>query len=276
MKKSITIFSLGMLMLASCSKNNQESVQQFAEKFQSYAAQNNLDSIKTIWAECILDSVAMPEDASVTVGEPNENGHIRITYAPEVWVDVIVSGNGNVNVLATHGVAAFAPEKYEIAKSTGMIEPELSDIEIAKRMADNDFFAWLSTRGADGYDNALTITPGKKSKAPIPYSEGWTVTCPVTITNNTSMDLSADDYIISYTREYAVCSDYSSPNEFQERTVKGKDLAPGQSFDLVLSDSYCEDIRNPKAKLKMSAEEFAAKNPKTSGNEYAEYLKTKK
>lgn len=281
MKKIVSTHAMAILagaaflILPSCGNKDKEAVQQFAEKFQGYAQENKLDSVKTVWAECTFDSVAMPKNVNIELGKPNDEGVIRVTYAPDVYVDVKVGEDKNVKVVSSHGIAAFPAEKLTIAKEAGMVDSKLDDTEIAKRMADEDFFAWLNDKASEGYDKAVTLTPGKKSMRPDPYSECLAYKLPVTVTNNTSSTLSPDDYVISYTLVVANCSDGSVPDSYFSRTIKGQEIAPGKSITVTIADSCCEDLRNPKVKLKMSREEFAAKNSNLTGKEYSEYLKEK-
>ncbi len=115
------------------------------------------------------------------------------------------------------------------------------------------------------YAEALTLVPGKMKILWYTDNEGGAAILPVTITNNTDIPFSAADYTIGYTREYAVCSDGSEPNKFQNKTGKTQDIAPGSSVTITLREEFSENIHNPNVKLNISAEDFAARRAEANG-----------
>ena len=60
----------------------------------------------------------------------------------------------------------------------------------------------VAANAGQKYDNAISITPGKKNKKHVPESSFYSIQWPCTITNNTDITLSPDDYQISFVETY--------------------------------------------------------------------------
>lgn len=147
----------------------------------------------------------------------------------------------------------------EAAADSARIADSIAAAEKAAEQARIDSIAKDSiakAEAAEMYDNALTLTPGKKKVTPISNSESSNVSWPVTITNNTTIPINSSDYKVTYSEVYATCSDGSSPDRYSGASTSGPDIAPGESVTVVLSCSGCDGLANAKVKLNLSREEF--------------------
>lgn len=117
------------------------------------------------------------------------------------------------------------------------------------------------------YNNAISLVAGKPSKVfegdhVMPH-----VTLPITLVNNTDVDLTPSDYTIGYTISFEYQTDEDILDVgYKPASKKGPLLPAGQSVDFTLFHKETFDIDNPKAKLKISKEEFAKRYHKSKNS----------
>lgn len=150
---------------------------------------------------------------------------------------------------------ACGPSKEEKAEAARQESIRVAD-SIAKVAAEDSM---RRVELKDLYANGLTIEVTDKSKRYSMTCEGEDVVLTCRVTNNTPISLSADDYKLTCTERYETCSDGTSPDAYTSISGKSVDLAPGESATVKFSDRCIVDLSNPKAKLKMSEEEFIEK-----------------
>lgn len=107
------------------------------------------------------------------------------------------------------------------------------------------------------YENGLVLSQGKKSEKIVGDNTDPDITLPVTITNNTGIDLNPEDYIISYKVSEMYADGSGLDSRVRSATQKGPKIANGESVTIKLFQSCVLDIKNPKAKLKIDKEKFA-------------------
>lgn len=108
------------------------------------------------------------------------------------------------------------------------------------------------------YDNAISISKGKERISETwPPSESFNITVPVTVTNNTDVTLTPDDYTITYSERL----EYSDGDGYEDtpKSMKGPELAPGGSASVTLYGQNITGIAKVKVKKNISAEEFKAR-----------------
>ena len=111
---------------------------------------------------------------------------------------------------------------------------------------------------AQQFKNAITLTPGKKSKQMLFEHTDKIIDWPLTLVNNTNITLTPNDYVITYLEEEEILnSEGDLVMVKKNRTMKGPELLPGATATATIHDSSTEDIRNPKVKLLISKDEFA-------------------
>ena len=107
------------------------------------------------------------------------------------------------------------------------------------------------------YKKGLVLSKGKKSKKWVGDNDDPDVTLPVTITNNTGIDLNPVDYIISYNVDEMYATGGGLESRVISATQKGPKIANGEKVTVKLFKSNVLDIINPKVKLKLDKKKFA-------------------
>lgn len=262
---------LSLIVMISCGGKKKE-VQTFGETFAGYVNAGQLDSIKAVYPTFSFDSVAPLTSDSISVTE--SDGIYKVNFAGGKWIEVSVGNDGALTVVNSKGVAAFPQDKYDIAVATGMLTDSIADMQAVEMLNDSTYFAWLSDKAKESYNNALTVKAGK-SKTGAMLGEGlYRVTCTITIKNNTDQDIAGKDYAIFYTGVGNNDSDIGGTVKWSSGKP-GIDVKAGQEASTTITTNGLQ-IKNPQARLKMSMDEYIAKYYKPSGNEYKEYLSSKK
>lgn len=268
------LLGLGLVSIISCSGNNENQVQTFAETFAGYVNANQLDSIKSIYPTANFDSINPLTTDSIQITETD--GIYRIVFGENKWIEAKQNDDGSFVVDNSKGIAAFPQDKYETALNTGMLNDSISDTKAHELLNDSTYFAWLNDIAKESYKNVLSVSAGSTKKS-IDYAHDcYRITVPITITNNSNKKLGPEDYeiVYSYNQSVAVGEGSFKPKNFSKKE-KGKDIGPGESIKMNLSISG-NSISNPHAVLKMPMEEYVAKYYKPTGKEYQEYLDSKK
>ena len=105
------------------------------------------------------------------------------------------------------------------------------------------------------YENAITFTAGEVTEKEIPEDIYKELSQPIDIKNNTAINFSSNDYIISYE-----CEKEEMVNDFLEvvtiqDSISGPVLASNSSVNVVIKqEGFC--LKNPTVKLTISQEEF--------------------
>lgn len=106
------------------------------------------------------------------------------------------------------------------------------------------------------YKNGLVLSKGKKSKKRVVDNDDLDITLPVTITNNTGIDLDPEDYVINYKVEEMYETSEGLDSRLISATQEGPEIANGETVTVKLFKSNVLDIRNPKVKLKLDKQKF--------------------
>lgn len=141
----------------------------------------------------------------------------------------------------------------------GMVEEVIGETDSASGMnVESDTPVVAQSVDIDKlYKSGLVLKKGKASKKWIGDQTDPDITLPVTITNNTGVDLSPEDYIISYKIEFiGQDSDGLLDGFTKNATKRGPHLANGESATVKLFERCVLAIKGPKVKLKISKEEL--------------------
>lgn len=111
------------------------------------------------------------------------------------------------------------------------------------------------------YQNAITITPGKKDVKHMEESSFYRVTWPCTLTNNTPVALSPNDYEVTYQETYEGHSDGGDLTMLTKtHKQRGPQLPPDSIGEVSLTGKDAtQDLLNPEVKLLMSESDFINK-----------------
>lgn len=201
-------------------------------------------------------------------------GQYEVSLPDGIILKVNRSENGNITITDSYGLFDFPKDKVKIAKKTGMWEEGLSDSQMAMRINDEAFFQSLKNQKEVNTNNLISISdikfpPGEDYSGTATY-EGYQY-----LTNNTDHEIKGSDYNIIY--EYEFMGEYGWPDSDKgTKTKAGKTIPPRGKVKIYASGGYHGGEMAKKIKWKLSKEQLAEKFSSYTGNEYQEYLDSKK
>ena len=281
MKKFATIVMLfaAVGLIVSCGKKAtpEEEVRNYGKYFVEKLNANQLDSLTASYPDISkADSIVPLQSDSIIVAE-GAPGQFDVTLAEGITLKVNRSEDGNITVSGSKGLFAFPTDKVDIAKKAGMWNESLTDAQLADRMSDDAFFEYIK-KSKDINPNTL-ISIGK-------FKNNGNGTGYYTITNNTNVAISGDDYNFIVTETYPTyVPDGWAIDEWVTKQIveKGKDLPPNGTakFSSEINHSYFAGELDPVKTIKgvkfnLSQEELKSYFAPFTGNEYQEYLDSKK
>ena len=280
MKKILLILNLSLafiVMLCSCGGKKatpEEEVRNYGKYFVEKLNANQLDSLMASYPDISkADSIVPLQSDSIIVAEAAP-GQFDVTLAEGITLKVNRSEDGNITVAESKGLFAFPAEKVDIAKKTGMWDDILTDAQLNERMKDEEFFKWIKDYSYQKIDNLLSITPGKQIRSDVPNAEANKFTVNLKIKNNSNKEIKGSDYKIKYI--------YYGPSGSMEPEIytltgysSGIDLKGGDEKSITIS-KISEGFKNFMAQYNIKKEEYLSNYYNPSGNEYQEYLDSKK
>lgn len=274
MKKTFlfSCIALGM-MAASCGVENaptpEDEVRDYAKFFVEKISLNQLDSLKASYPDIMdADSIVALQSDTIMVEETSP-GQFSVALTPEATIKVSRSEDGSISVVESHGLFAFPEGKMNVAKNTGMWSDEMTDVQLNERMKDDEFFDLMKAKSQITPKDVISIGKLVITKE----WDGVEMHCGTgyyLLTNKTDFPIKGSDYsIVMLTQNIYTGSSY-------KHDEPGKDIEPGGAVkvDVILrpkGDNSVKDI-----KFTLSDEELAARFAPLTGNEYQEYLDSKK
>ena len=277
-KKSILINVLSGLFVVSCGPKPEEQVKEFAVKFGDSVNTSQKDSIQKYYPDFQLtDSLNNVPLGDITV-EPGENPEdFLVKYSPETYM-IIKNDKGQIQVLESKGLLAFPADKVDIAKKTGMWDDSILDVELAIRMDDEDFFDFISKKTNFNPDKILIV--GKKFIETGEEDNGrrWDRHGYYTITNNTSQTIKSTDYNMNFRDDTYAGDELDESKKYSE---PGKEIAPNgtiriESNKFMVATWNGDEHHLVGVTILLTPEEIQERFVSFSGNEYQEYLDSKK
>lgn len=250
----------------------------FANDLAGKLSAGQLDSLKAAYPALAGAGAIVPlKGDSVTVVAASTPGQYDVTLAPGVRMSVTRAADGSMTVNETRGLFSFPADRKEIAKKTGMWDDSLNDAQMAERMNDDAFFKHIKSQ-TPSTSNIITI--GK-------FVNNGNGSGYYTIKNNSGVAIKGSEYTITCKHSYPTFSP-EAPNAVDEWVTKtiqapGKDLAPhgeARFTTNTISTFFGGEIGPEKEakgiKWKLSKAQLQEKFASYSGNEYQEYLNSKK
>lgn len=260
-----------MIIMVACGENKKEKIKSFADTFAGYVNAGQLDSIKAVYPSVNFDSVAHVSTDSVKICDTN--GITRVDFGGGKWIELEIGDSGNITVVNSKGIAAFPERTYQLGIMTGMINDSISDIKTQERINDSTYFDWLKNKAQQEFQQGLSITVVNKTGRML--GEGlFEKTQILTIKNNTDHDILGKDYEISYNGIGNNDSEIGGTYKIS-KGMPGVDVKAGQTTTTKLSSGGLS-MKNPVAIITIPIEEYIIGNYKPTGNEYQEYLNSKK
>ncbi len=139
--KSI-VSALCFMCMAACGQGDPKAeVTAFANRFASYVAQNQLDSIRAVYpdaAEC--DSFALNFVADSMRVEANEQaGTFTVSVGNGKDFVIAKDKDGKLSIVSSHGLVAFNADDLAFAKIVGQYKEGLTDVQQSRRMGVKEF-----------------------------------------------------------------------------------------------------------------------------------------
>lgn len=287
MKKSLllrlAIFGfVGLSVLPSCKKTQSENttdntveeskidpkeeVTTFVNEFVKNLGSNLRDSVA--YPEILLaDSIAPVSADSISISEAAP-GQFDVQLSDGITMKVNRSENGKISVAESHGLFVFPKDKVEIAKKTGMWDATLSDAQLNERLKDEEFFKWVK--------NAKTIKSSDIIALGRTEGDGFNTRGFRHVVNKTDQKIKGSDYYVIRKYEYAVFNGWDVDESRGTEVLPGKDIPPHGSVKYEFSNSSHGGEEISGVKLKLTPAQIQEKFSAFNGNEYQQYLSTKK
>ena len=242
-----------------------DRVKEFAVHALDMIKNNRMDSLITYYPDMErTDSIITHVEDSEPIVTETHPGVYEIAVGRSLRLIANTDDKGNITIRDSYGLFAFEPHKMDMAQKTGLWERNLSDVEFATRLSDQDFFNFLADRATIRVADILSV--GEPSFSGSSDSQ----TGVQTITNLTDREISGDDYVIAM---YVMSG---SNGENVDNTLEpGKTIPPkgNVKIEVVRNANYISKVTG--VKFKLSQEELLEKFMPYTGKEYEEYLNSK-
>lgn len=258
-----------LLFVAGCSKS--DSVEGFANDFADKLSKNQVRALAETYPD-ILEAESLYKPSAkdeITVNQLSNPDKYEVVFAPEVTMIVGKNKKGEFVVEESKGLFTYPEEKLQIARQTGLWDDTLNDAEMAKRMQNTAFFAYLEEKRADA-NSLLSLGAYHKTG----YGEGY-----FTVTNNTDQEIKGNEYSVTV-REYSTDYDLNRYGDVVEVSVPektyqkaGQTLPPHGTAKFYISMYLENDVKATGYKMNLSDAEISQRFGSYTGNEYNEYLK---
>ena len=258
------LFLLGM---TACNRSNPTAdVTDFANRFASFVAQNQLDSIRTHYpdaVECDSFSLNYVTD-SLRVVANEQSGSFTVSLGSGTSFIVAKDKEGKYNVVSSHGLVAFNDADLDFAKKVGQYKDGLTDVQLARRMSVKEFKEKLIFEFAKELNDK--VVAGKLNpEVRLPMFSADEGVGAVTVTNGMGKVIEGGDYMIDI-----FADGQHGSGSYRE---KGKNIPAKGSATIQFT--YAGNTYPTGALLTfvIPDEKLFAKYYEATGNEFDEYLK---
>lgn len=278
MKKFATILMLfiGLGLIVSCGKKAtpEDEVRNYGKYFVEKLNAGQLDSLKSSYPDISkADSIVSLQSDTIIVKE-SAPGQFEIVLMDGVTLTVVRADDGSISVAESKGLFVFPEDKVSLSKQTGMWDDKLSDTQLSERMKDEEFFKYIQDQIKNKTSNIITVTKltWPKEYANDPYDFPGNYEGTQTITNHSDIPLDGSEY--SFIRKEEFC--YQGVDEKETKIEKGKPIPANGSIKVnSWLNRNGESVVNS-IKWNLTPEQLQEKFVSFTGNEYQEYLDSKK
>lgn len=271
MKKQLFGFTLVVTLiisglLSSCGGTKkltpEEEMKNYGQYFIEKLTKGEIDSLKQTYPGIVhADSLITIETDSVTVTPYATGNEYEIVLMPKVSLKAKRSEDGVISVEESYGLFAYPSEKFALAKKTGMWKATLNDVENSKRMSDEGFFKYIEDQVKKKTTNLISYR-AVWDEGELEY---------YVLTNNTPYYISGNDYTI---KTKLVNWD----DKVVDRSSRsGVDIGPNNTANIDMPESFFDyPWEIDKIVMNLSAEDIVERFAPLYGNEYQEYLDSKR
>lgn len=272
MKKLSTILMLFVVigLIVSCGKKTtpEDEVRNYGKYFVEKLNANQLDSLTASYPDIAkAHSIVTFQSDTIMVVE-TAPGQYDVTLAEGITLKVNRTNEGSISVTESKGLFAFPTDKVELAKKTGMWNESLTDAQASERIHDEEFFRWLkkvkSIKSSDIISLGRTEGDGY-------WTRGFRY-----VVNKTDQPIKGSDYQVIKKYGYAVFNGKDYDEGSGTELLHGEDIPPHGSVKFEFSNSSHGGEEISSVKLKLTPEQIQERFAKFTGNEYQEYLDSKK
>lgn len=281
MKKIVLVFCVvaSLFLLVACNgmgkTDYKVEVEQFANRFAKLVADSTIDSIRAMYPALDTMSVQFVTPSGNAFAQEDENtpGTFNVKFG-DVTLKVFRAIDGSFSIIESHGLFFYNPEKFELAKKTGQWVNSMPDIELFKRMNDVGFDKFMESKMHPSTDGLKIV-----SKKGYDYNEveGGAMEPAgliVTVKNTGDVQVPGDAYSVVFT---AHDFDWDLTKDvYDHKSKAGVDLAPGEQAEFSHSFKYVEFGVSVKIKTSSKGSKISSRDYQATGNEYQEYLNSKK
>ena len=272
---TLCLLAIGLL-LVSCNGEKkstpEEDVRNYGKYFIEKLSANQLDSLKTSYADIANADSLVPFKSDTIIIVESAPGQYDMTLAEGISLKINRSDDGNISVTESKGLFAFPINKVDIAKKTGMWDENLSDAQLNERLKDEEFFKYIDNKRRQSLpsniltlDRKLHIT--KEAEFSLDDWKGY-----YNITNNTDYPIKGKYYTVQTKWDWMAQGVY----EHGRNNKPGKDIAPHSTIKYPVSGSGRSSEEITGIKIKIPEDELMKMVAPFTGNEYQEYLNSKK
>ena len=268
MKTKLSFFAaLCLIGMAACNQGDPNAeVTAFANRFASYVAQNQLDSIRAIYpdaAECDSFSLIFVAD-SLRVDANEQDGTFNVSVGNGAGFIVAKDKDGNLSVVSSHGIVAFNADDLAFAKSVGQYKDGLTDVQLARRMSVKEFKESLVFNFIK--ELQMKVKTGRINREiHFPECMADEGIGEVTVTNSMDKAIDGADYVIDLPAD-----GQHGSGTYRE---KGKDIPANGSTKIRFTYAGNTYVTGALLTFTIPDEQLFTKYFKATGNEFDEYLK---
>lgn len=245
------------LMMTACSGKDSD-VKEFVLKLSSCMVHEQMDSLRAMYPG-VPDGLEfnVPALLSDTIEIENQDGDLVNVKLPNVSLVLQIDGAGGYIVKESRGLLTFGADRLRIARGTGWVTDDLSDLAIAERFQDTEFEAWLPKKFVEEVRSRVKVGVTRKDSYNGYIFDVWDV---ATVTNDNDFPLPAGSYSVS----------------FLGGTRSGGEIAPHSS--VTITQSLNGGLGYPYANLNLNEsalQPLFEQHFQPTGGEYQEYLQSK-
>ena len=261
------IASLCIASLTACDSGNfNAEVEAFANRFASFVAQNQLDSIRALYPDAVeCDSFALNYVAdSLRVLTNEQSDSFTVSLGNGAAFVVTKDKAGKFNVVSSHGLVAFNDADLDFAKKVGQYKEGLTDVQLARRMGVKEFKEKLIFDFAKELNDKV-VAGRLNPEVRLPMFSADEGVGAVTVTNSMGKVIEGGDYVIDI-----FADGQHGSGSYRE---KGKNIPAKGSTTIQFT--YAGNTYPTGALLTfvIPDEKLFAKYFEATGNEFDEYLK---
>lgn len=276
MKKiSYSLLILALLANISCD-SNKAKIKAFAIDFAEKVSRNMIDSIRTIYPDVEkIDSLALVYNIdSIIINKTEDPSVYQVMFSKDVEVKILKEKDGKLTIKETRGLALFPEKLMKIAKSTGWVSNEMSDLQMTENLKDTAFVNFLVLKVKENLKKDIIVKGWDCTWRP-----GWGLgELFVIIENNSDFNITPNDYAVE---SWVNCRDNWGGLPPQLGSVSLVDIKPHETKKMKINMAEYPD---PESKSQidvkstidftMSDKDVLNRFFHPTGNEYKEYLTT--